>query len=121
MFFGSLEDDLIAYATQEFSGLQQVAGLGDMAAHLASLERQTGRRVAPETPDLPFPLVHLWQWFVTELAPRRSSSGFGPNPLSYGDVEAWARFTGRTPTPMEVRVLLRLDDCFMATLRQKPS
>lgn len=90
-----------------------------MAAHLASIERQTGRSVGAEAPDLPFPLRHVWDWYVGELAPRRSSSGLGANPISYTDVEAWARLTGRTPTPMEIRILMRLDDTMVHTLRSK--
>jgi len=92
-----------------------------MADHIASLERQTGRTLRPETPDLPFAFRHIWQWFVEELTPRRSSNGFGVNPLTHAEVEAWARLTGRTPTTMEARLLMRLDTVVVAALRPKPS
>lgn len=97
------------------------ANLGDMAAHLASIERQTGRRpVAAEAEveaECPEPFAHVWDWFY-ELASRRGAGVAGPNPLTHGDVQAWATMTGRDPTPTEVRLLLRLDDCWLAVTRE---
>jgi len=95
-----------------------------MAAHLKSLERQTGRVFqvsADEVPDVPWPVAHVWEWFVAELSPRRSSSGFGANPLSFADIEAWARLTGRRPTSFEARLLMQLDDAMVHALRPKSS
>jgi hypothetical protein len=92
-----------------------------MADHLASIERQTGKRVhlaEEEVPAVPWPLQHVWNDFMV-LTARRSSSGFGMNPLSYAEIEAWARLTSRTLSPMETRLLMRLDDCLVTVTRQK--
>lgn len=90
-----------------------------MAAHMASLERQTGRTMREDVPVMPWPLSHVWEWFVGELSGRRSSGGFGVNPITHAEIEAWARLTNRTPTPREVRLLLRLDDAMVHALRPR--
>jgi hypothetical protein len=47
-------------------------------------------------------------WFG-ELAARRTA-GLSPNPISYVEIEAWARLTGRRPRPFEVHLITKLDD-----------
>lgn len=98
--------------------------LGPMAAHLASIERQTGRRPVARDPfegidtaDCPEVREYVWDWFV-ELATRRTGGAVGPNPLSHGELLAWATLTERDLTPEEVRLLMRLDDVALATLRE---
>jgi hypothetical protein len=59
-------------------------------------------------PLLPREAVHIWTWFL-ELCGARSSNGWGPNPLGFQDIRAWAELTGTTIRPVEVQVLLRLD------------
>lgn len=51
------------------------------------------------------------QWF-RELSRGRGSSGFGPNPLSWSDLEAWAARMGRNPAPWEVGALFMLDEAW---------
>jgi hypothetical protein len=93
-----------------------------MSAHLASIERQTGRRpvvkqdeeVREEPPEA---LRYLWTWYG-ELAARRTNSGMGANPLSFTEVAAWAALTRRDVRPNEVALLLRLDDLQLTVLRE---
>jgi len=47
---------------------------------------------------IPERLVYLWQWF-RELR----------KPLSYTEIEAWARLTQRRPERWEIDALFRLD------------
>lgn len=91
------------------------AGLGTNAEHLASYERQTGKKLAlkvtddleaPEFPDL---LQYVWDWFE-ELSKRRSYHAAGANPLTWLELEVWARMTGVEPTRRECLLLFRLDD-----------
>jgi hypothetical protein len=56
----------------------------------------------------PYEVEHLWHWFC-DLSAVRTGSGFGANPIGYGEIEAWARLTGNDPTPWEVSVLRRMD------------
>jgi hypothetical protein len=61
-----------------------------------------GRPVIPEAGRL------LWGLFV-ELSAGRSGNGFGPNPLSWAEIEAWVRFN-RWPLQRHHVVILRAMD-----------
>lgn len=52
---------------------------------------------------------HVWRWFL-EISRRRSGGGFGANPISYAEVEAWVRLTCTMPSALEVEWLMDLDD-----------
>ena len=65
-------------------------------------------RAALEGPGLPEEIAYLWEWF-RELDGARGSNGFGPMPVSYAELDAWARLTGRHTLPWEVRWLMLLD------------
>jgi hypothetical protein len=54
-----------------------------------------------------------------ELAGARTSNGFGPNAIGYGELQAWARLTGRDPSPWEVSVLRRMDAAMLSKLTKK--
>jgi hypothetical protein len=80
------------------------------------VERQTG--ITPEEldgPELPHAAVPVWLMFL-EVAGRRQVGGFGPGPLTYPDLQAWAALTGRRLSPLQVRWLCRLDDCWLSSL-----
>ncbi|HCP81789.1 MAG TPA: hypothetical protein DIT67_09430 [Octadecabacter sp.] len=50
----------------------------------------------------------LWRAFIA-LSRTRSYSSFGPNPISYQEIEAWCRLT-RTPlAPHHIEILCALD------------
>jgi hypothetical protein len=81
---------------------------------LLSVERQTGKTPdALQGPPLPADAEHVWQWFL-ELHAGRGSNGFGPNPLSWSDLAAWASLTMRTVRPSEVDAIMMLDRLWMA-------
>lgn len=56
----------------------------------------------------PHELTYLMEYFL-ELNETRGSNGFGPNPITYGEVEAWSRLTGIGLQTWEVAVLRQLD------------
>lgn len=58
----------------------------------------------------PAEIAYLRDWY-DELARGRSYNGMTgtPNPITYSEVDAWARLTQRAVTPEEVNALLRLD------------
>ena len=66
---------------------------------------------------MPTAVAHLWAWFI-ELSAARGSSGFGPLPIGYGEIDAWARLTMRDPTPAEVTALRRLDGVFLKVMTE---
>lgn len=63
-------------------------------------------------------MAYLWGWFI-ELASARTSNGFGLNPISYVEIAAWARLTGREPSPWEVSLLKRMDGAALAAYAKK--
>lgn len=66
----------------------------------ASIQEQTGSwpEDIPEPPDIPPALEHLWAWFW-QLRTANPSAGFGPAPLSFGEMDAWQRVTGNRLEP----------------------
>lgn len=57
---------------------------------------------------MPAEVAYLWEWFM-ELERVRCYNEVGPQPLTYSELDAWARMTGRAPSPAEVDALLALD------------
>lgn len=83
------------------------------------MARQTGIRPPElEGPDLPLEGERLWGWFL-ELAGRRGVGAMGPAPLTYPDLDAWARLTRREPAPWEIWLLGRLDDTWLASVTER--
>ena len=59
-------------------------------------------------PEMPQALEYLWEWFL-ELNASRSVGMHGLAAITYQDIDAWARLTGREPDPLEVQALMQLD------------
>lgn len=85
-------------------------------------ERRAHYESELECPPLPLELQHIWRAFQ-RLARRRSSSGFGVNPISWGDIDAFCRFNSSTFTPWEIQLIEDLDEIYLAeqsrTLKNK--
>jgi len=62
-------------------------------------------------------VAHLWRWFV-DLHSARGSSGYGPNPIPYAEIAAWASLTGWPPSPWEVAIIRRIDTVFLKVAAQ---
>ncbi|MBA3891944.1 MAG: hypothetical protein H0X64_15600 [Gemmatimonadaceae bacterium] len=89
------------------------AGAKDGVPERVHLERAAsmghrGSREKLARYELPEPVEYLLEWF-RELAATRRVGMTGTEPLSYADIDAWARQTRRTPTSEEVQALIRLD------------
>lgn len=85
--------------------------------HLMSLWRQDG--YAPEkmpeqldVPECPEGMQYLMGYFA-EMNKRRGSNGWGFNPLSFGDLEAWARSRNISLLPFERAALDGLEAVFL--------
>lgn len=57
---------------------------------------------------MPPAAVYLWRWFC-ELERTRQVGQHGVQAMTYLEIAAWARLTGREPLPHEVDALLALD------------
>lgn len=64
-------------------------------------------------PPAPLALTYLWRTF-SRLSSRRGSSGFGPSPIGWADIDAFVRLTQFALKPWEVEVIETLDTLFMA-------
>lgn len=69
-------------------------------------------------PDLPPLLGHIWAMY-TALDCARTGNGFGPNPISYSEMDAYARLSGVTLATWEVNALKRLDLAYLRTLAEE--
>ncbi len=105
---------LKAFARLQFDGTARV-GKDTLADHIASAERQLGRKIsspAVASSTCPYPLAYIWDWFV-EIRRTVGGNGFSPNPISFVDLDAWNRQIKAQARPWELRVILQLDDLFL--------
>jgi hypothetical protein len=77
-------------------------------------ERNAEFDMADLTPQIEPPEdgFHIWGWFW-DLSACRSGGMNGPNPISYTELEAWARMTCTVLEPEEVDALRSMDRAFM--------
>ncbi|OGU13875.1 MAG: hypothetical protein A2076_13185 [Geobacteraceae bacterium GWC2_53_11] len=52
-------------------------------------------------------LQHIWNWFH-QLSNTRGG-GFGPAPITFQEIAAWAGLMQTEPTPWEIEQIIRLD------------
>jgi len=79
------------------------------------LEVNRGSKWIPRVErEPPFPVgeAELFRIFQ-ELNAARGHNGFSYNPLSYAELDAYSRLTGRSLSPWEVRMLKRLDMIYL--------
>lgn len=68
--------------------------------------------------ELPDSMAHIWIWFL-ELDSARTSSGFGPNPISYTEIQAYFNLIGVKPKKFEVRTIKRFDNAVLQIYAEK--
>lgn len=61
---------------------------------------------------LPPPGALVWSWFLA-LCRTRPANGFGPHPISYGEIEAYARLYRWPIEPRHVDMILAMDRVWM--------
>lgn len=57
-------------------------------------------------------MAYQWRYFV-ELHGKRSSNGFGVNPISYQDMYAYFKLIRYTPEEWEIDLINQLDSVFL--------
>jgi hypothetical protein len=62
-----------------------------------------------QMPDFPTPVQYLWNTF-RRLSHRRTSGAYGPNPITWQDIDAFCRVTRMSLVPWEIEVIEMLDD-----------
>lgn len=56
---------------------------------------------------------YLWRAFQ-RLSGRRTNNGFGQNPLTWQEIDAFVRLSGVALAPWEIEVIERLDGLYLA-------
>jgi hypothetical protein len=97
----------------------RVAGDGEAVSdHLAAARRG---RVTQEEEDYAPPLAeeveHLWAIWRDLHSAR--GSGFSSNPISWSDLDAYARLLDEPLEPWEARAIRAVDDAYIASLADK--
>lgn len=90
--------------------LEALAGAGD----------EESRDTLDNAPPMPPLAAHLWEWWL-ELAETRTSSGFGPNPITRHDVHAWEADENRRLRSWERRLIFRIDALWRASVQPEPA
>ena len=62
-------------------------------------------------PRFPMALLYVWQAF-NRLSRRRGSNGFGVNPISWSDIDAFVRNSKVALRPWEISLIEDLDDLY---------
>ena len=107
--------------SRHFFGLlkPQPGGQGTIKANLEAAVRQGHKIAALIPPEMNAEAERLWGYFL-ELHNARGSSGFGPLPISYTEIEAWTRLCNVPLEPWEVRAIRLTDAQAVATMMEKP-
>jgi hypothetical protein len=67
---------------------------------------------------MPDAMVYLWIWFC-ELDAGRGGNGFGLNPLSYSEIQAWTQLKRVDLAPWEVEAIKRIDSVRIRVSQEK--
>jgi hypothetical protein len=86
---------------------------------LEKVWKQTGHKPAllDEEPEIYPALQHIWTWFHHLSSTR--GGGFGPAPISFQEIDAWARLMRTGPTPWEIEQIMRLDGVWFKVQAEK--
>lgn len=105
---------------------QMARGQGDALAHAEQYAAQTGQsldavltRFGLGAPEIPDGWAVVWGWYW-ELCQGRGSNGFGPLPLSWESMAAWAGISGIALSPWLAAVLRSMDRAWLAAAAAKP-
>ena len=82
------------------------------------LERALVAAVTSDKPYVPEAGALLWQCFV-KLSNARSSNGYGPNPISFAEIEAFGRFHRWPFSPHHVEIIRAMDDAWLENVHRK--
>jgi len=99
------------------SALREESNGDSASGKFIDLNRKLGTRnqIPRSEQEPPFPLHdgYLFQVFQ-DLSAARGSNGFGVNPISYSEIQAYRQLTGVKLTYWDVKMLRRIDSIFLA-------
>jgi hypothetical protein len=111
----------VTFARHQFDLSQPQEDGSPLLAHLQAAWRASGNmpKMLREAPELPEGLAALWQAFL-ELHGSRGSTGWGPQRITYADMQAWQALTGSRLRPWEVDLIRKADDVWLTDFAPKP-
>lgn len=71
-----------------------------------------------ESPEIPFYLTHVWEWFW-QIHEGRSYGMSGPNPLTWPDIKAWKDLLNIQIHSLEVGLIKVIDSAYLEYLANK--
>jgi len=99
---------------------QAARGQGDMLAHAGQYAAQVGLDLDEaltlfglEAPEIPEGFEPVWAWFW-ELTSGRGHTGFAWLPLSWTEMDAWARMSGVDLQPWLAGIFRAMDRAWLA-------
>lgn len=110
---------MLAYAEHEFN-LNALGSDGkSLRETLETVERMKGVKPPELINPVEFPMLYaeVWHSFL-RLNSKRTSNGFGANPISYLEIDAFCRLTNTYFTSEEIQVLEMLDGLVLKQLRK---
>ena len=125
--YGALDGDgkpiqdsgLLGFAGRETELSARQDDGATLRAHLESHERQSGERHPLLNPiECDESVKYLWGYFQ-DMNLRRTSNGFGYNPITDDGVEAWARRRGYRLEPFENHALDALEVMYLSAQAKK--
>ncbi|MDI6742662.1 MAG: hypothetical protein QMD11_07970 [Smithella sp.] len=105
---------VLEFAEHEFNlNVRQKDG-ASLREHLEVVHMQIGKMPEQLKPvDIPDFVNYLWQWFL-ELSRGRGYAEYGPMPLSYSEIKAWAQLTKTELQSWELNVIKKIDLIYLA-------
>ncbi len=100
------------------NGTNEADNLISAIENLSRINTESARQKKAEfeaklsLPDFPEEYTFAWQSFF-DLNSCRSSNGFGANAISYSEIDAYARLTGKVLLPYEISGIVTIDNCFL--------
>ena len=73
-----------------------------------------------DTPPFPLEILHIWAAW-TRIRNRKASGLSGPEPLGWGDIDAFVRLTGHHLSPPDIELIEIIDDAYLASFAAGPS
>ncbi|MDI7864097.1 hypothetical protein MRS76_19290 [Rhizobiaceae bacterium n13] len=84
---------------------------------IACLLRQLEAK-GPSVPVIPAGGDLLWKWFMA-LHRTRQTGFSGPEPIRYGEIEAYNRLMGEGIEPRHITILLAMDHAYLDAIHQR--
>ena len=98
--------------TSEVDSLTRALGVLTKRTDPASRQQREELEARLNIPSMPEEFTFAWGSFF-DLQATRGSNGFSPNPLTYLEIEAYIRLSGRVLLPYEIRAIKVIDSAFL--------